>query len=106
MSEFQNWKSLIFTSYDVDVVAFSPDGRILASGNGGFEHIKLWDVVTDELLYQGNYIDHVKEVGYYPLLLETTLFFTPDGNALILNGFIFYLAETNVINVKGIQAPN
>ena len=70
--------------YDVDSVAFSPDGNILAGGSYG--DIFLWDVNTEELL---NTLDVRDEDGRREV---DSIAFSPDGN--ILTGNIF-LWDTN-----------
>jgi WD40 repeat protein len=62
--------------YGVDSVAFSPDGKILASGIGG-SGVKLWDVGTQKVTTLRD------EVSQYasPLVL-----FSPDGKTLASGG--------------------
>lgn len=62
-------------SGDMVFVQFSPDGRFLATGNGGLINapIRVWDAATGELLAE-------------PLKIEaytTALAWTPDGSAVV-----------------------
>src|SRR5262249_17731733 len=54
-------------------VAFSPDGKTLASGPGDSNTIKLWDAQTGE--YQASLEGHFSRIN--------TLCFTPDSKRLI-----------------------
>ena len=59
----------------VNAVAFSPDGKTLASG-GDDRTVKLWDIQTGEL--KRTLVGHVAEVG--------TVFFSRDGKTLAGDG--------------------
>lgn len=59
----------------VNAVAFSPDGKTLASG-GDDRTVKLWDIQTGEL--KRTLVGHVAEVG--------TVFFSRDGKTLASDG--------------------
>ncbi|HLG13886.1 MAG TPA: WD40 repeat domain-containing protein [Blastocatellia bacterium] len=59
----------------VNAVAFSPDGKTLASG-GDDRTVKLWDIQTGEL--KRTLVGHVAEVG--------TIFFSRDGKTLASDG--------------------
>jgi WD40 repeat protein len=53
----QIWECLPTTSNYVDRIAFSPDGKLLASHHGrSTESIKLWDVATGQELYTANFL--------------------------------------------------
>jgi RNA polymerase sigma factor (sigma-70 family) len=57
-------------------VAFSPDGRVLASGDGG-RHVRLWQVATGNELT--SIVAHQDEVS--------TVAFSPDGQVLASAGY-------------------
>jgi WD40 repeat protein len=59
----------------VNAVAFSPDGKTLASG-GADRTVKLWDIQTRQL--KRTLVGHVAEVG--------TVFFSRDGKTLASDG--------------------
>ncbi|MBD2569967.1 WD40 repeat domain-containing protein [Anabaena lutea] len=60
----QVWECLPTSSNYVDQIAFSPDGKILASfHNRSTETIKLWDVATGQQLYTANWADLQKVDG-------------------------------------------
>jgi WD40 repeat protein len=59
----------------VDAIAFSPDGKILATGGGNDHTVRLWDVTTGQLLR--------------PLIgdgVATAVAFSPDGKTVVSNG--------------------
>jgi WD40 repeat protein len=62
--------------YGVDSLAFSPDSRTLASGNGG-NKIKLWDVGTHKLK---TLLDKDSEYA------TPRVVFSPDGKTLASGG--------------------
>jgi uncharacterized protein with WD repeat len=63
-------------AYSVRAVAFSPDGKILASIGGSFQQIKLWDVSTGrEKSRFGEKLDSVFAIA-----------FSPDGQTLASGG--------------------
>ena len=66
---------------DIDGIAFSPDGRTLASAAGGT--ILLWDVLTG--LHKHTY-DHYSD----------SIAFSPDGRTLVSTGFGNYIIFLDV----------
>jgi WD40 repeat protein len=69
-------------------LVFSPDGKVLASGNGDGP-AALWDVTTGKELrtlpgFRGRQADSPKGDIVFPAV--TALAFSPDGNALALGG--------------------
>lgn len=105
-SELQSREDLPATSYYVDAVAFSPDGRILASCHTSSpEFLKLWDVASGKQLYNANWSD-LNEKFWSSRWDCDTLFFSPDGSALTVGGFIWDLAQGDVVNnVRILQIP-
>ncbi|MBG1270457.1 WD40 repeat domain-containing protein [Nostoc sp. WHI] len=109
----QIWECLPTTSNYVDQIAFSPDGKILASfHNASTETIKLWDVATGQQLYTANFVDLQEVAGGregIDFSFCKSLFFSPNEKALayILTcmGFIWDFALGKVVSVKALQSP-
>jgi WD40 repeat protein len=109
----QIWECLPTTSNYVDKIAFSPDGKVLASHHGqSTESIKLWDVATGQQLYAANWFDLLELAGGsegLDFLFCKSLFFSPNGKALAYTwacmGFIGNLALGKVVSVKALKSP-
>jgi WD40 repeat protein len=109
----QIWECLPTTSNYVDRIAFSPDGKLLASHHGrSTESIKLWDVATGQQLYTANWVDLQEVAGGsegFDFLYCKSLFFSPNGKALAYTwawmGFIGNLALGKVVSVKALKSP-
>ncbi|MBD2411280.1 hypothetical protein FACHB389_16445 [Nostoc calcicola FACHB-389] len=100
------WQCFPINSRCVDQLAFSPDGKIIASCSyESFELIKLWDVVSGKLVGVINFPPSLSngEQLYY-LSNCNSLFFSSDGKALTHSGLIFDLALAKVVNVRGITS--
>jgi WD40 repeat protein len=93
----QVWECLPTSSNYVDQIAFSPDGKILASYHtASTETIKLWDVATGQQLYTANWAD-IQEVDRdIDLLCYKSLFFSP---------FIWDLALGKAVTIKALKSP-
>jgi WD40 repeat protein len=118
----QVWERLPINSNYVDQIAISPDGKILASlHNRSIECLKIWDLVSGELLYAANWVELLKIAGVELEDLETSmyiasevyptilLYFNPDGNTLVCNsygmGLIYDLEQGKVVRGKSVQSP-
>jgi WD40 repeat protein len=101
----QRWKSLPTLSRCADQLAFSPDGKIIASYFGdSLEPIKLWDVVSGKQLCTINWPKFASNgEGLYYLDCKS-LFFSSDGKVLTYGGIIYGLALGKVVNVLGITS--
>ncbi|MDJ0575150.1 MAG: WD40 repeat domain-containing protein [Xenococcaceae cyanobacterium MO_234.B1] len=93
------------TSNYVDQIAFSPDGKLLASYHSqSSEIVNLWDVASGQKLYAASYpelwqIPGCSRIGS-PLLL-----FSSDGKSLTFSGFILDLKRGRVINQNKVKVP-
>ncbi len=104
----QTWECLPATSYYVDQIAFSPDGKILASiHKSSTEYVKLWDVATGKELYSTEWSKLCDLAGGHQKLnfLSYPLFFSPDGKTLTCHGFIWDLELSQVVNVRTLNLP-
>ena len=109
----QIWECLPTTSNYVDRIAFSPDGKLLASHHGqSTESIKLWDVATGQELYTANFVDLQEVAGGYKdfdFLYCKSFFFSPNGKALTYTlawmGLILNLALGKVVSIKALKSP-
>ncbi|KYC39659.1 hypothetical protein WA1_30440 [Scytonema hofmannii PCC 7110] len=105
----QTWEYLPATSHDVDQIAFSPDGKILASYYGrSVESVKLWDVASGKQLYAAKWVDLQDLAGGnegLDFMNYQPLFFSPNGKALTWKGFVWDLALGKVVNVKALKSP-
>ncbi|MBN4002885.1 hypothetical protein [Nostoc sp. LPT] len=113
----QIWECLPTTSRFVDQLAFSPDGKIIASYFGeSVQFIKLWDVVSGKQLCAINSPTFAfNGEGFYPTFASKgeelyyifdckSLFFSSDGKFLTYGGIIYGLALGKVVNVRGITS--
>jgi WD40 repeat protein len=102
----QVWECLPTTSNYVDQIAFSPDGKIVASFHReSTEPIKLWDVATGQQLYTANFADLQEIDREIDFLFCKSLFFSPNGNNLACIGFIWDLALGKAVSVKALKSP-
>ncbi|UKO95924.1 WD40 repeat domain-containing protein [Nostoc sp. UHCC 0870] len=107
----QIWECLPTTSNYVDRIAFSPDGKLLASYHGGStEMIKLWDVAIGQELYTANFVELLEIAGGSDdFNFCRYLFFKQNEKALDYTwtflGFIWNLALGKVVSVKALQSP-
>jgi WD40 repeat protein len=105
----QTWECLPATSHSVDQIAFSSDGKILASYYGkSAEAVKLWDVASGQQLYAAKWVNLFELAGGdegLDLLGCESLFFSSDGKALTFGGFIWDLELGQVINVRTLNSP-
>ena len=102
----QVWECLPTSSNYVDQIAFSPDGKILASyHNRSTETIKLWNVTTGQQLYTANFADLREVDRAMDFLSCKSLFFSPNGNNLACIGFIWDLVLGKAVSVKALQSP-
>ncbi|MHC5717384.1 MAG: WD40 repeat domain-containing protein, partial [Nostoc sp.] len=97
----QVWECFPITSRFVDQIAFSPDGKIIASYCGeSVEFIKLWDVVSGKQLSAINFpLSGSNDEGLYSC---KSLFFSSDGKILTSRGIVWDLAVGKVVNVRRI----
>ena len=79
-----NWKA---HQTAISSVAFSPDGRTLASG--GMENIKLWDVATG------------KQRAVFPQPGVTCLSFSPDGQSLAAGSWRHWESSPRLWAISG-----
>ncbi|MCB0174323.1 MAG: tetratricopeptide repeat protein, partial [Anaerolineae bacterium] len=68
---YRVWEAHTASTWDL---AFSPDGRTLATGSWDGT-VKLWDIVTGALLWSSGHTGHIQRVT-----------FTPDGHRLAASG--------------------
>ena len=119
----QVWECLPTTSNYVDQIAFSPDGKIVASLHTySPKWLKIWDLVSGELLYAANWVELLKIAGVELEDLKTSsriynnevrrtisLYFHPDGNTLVytFHGMvlIYDLERGKVVRGKSVQSP-
>lgn len=77
-------------------IALSPNGKLLASGNGGSMNISLWSVGTGCVLtHVADYTPSIGADSYSPLG------FTPNGAALVVPSIDFEGAEIFKVNTNG-----
>ncbi|MBO1058052.1 MAG: hypothetical protein HEQ27_16670 [Dolichospermum sp. JUN01] len=106
----QVWECLPTTSNYVDQIAFSPDGKILASFHReSTEPIKLWDVATGQQLYTANFADLQEVDREIDFLFCKSLFFSPNKKALAYTwtckGFVWDLALGKAVIIKALKSP-
>lgn len=98
----QNWECLPTTSCCVDRIAFSPDGKLIASSyDKSREHIQLWDVESGKKLFDMNsplYADLTLPVSsgekvyylfYFYSFMIKSVFFSSDPKDLTCRGSVW-----------------
>lgn len=107
----QIWECVHPTCRNVDDIAFSPDGRIIASySRESLDYIKLWDIASGKEVCTINWSLKEQLPGYHGGNLYTwldckPLFFSPDGKFLTHYGYVYSLASGKVVDVRGITLP-
>ncbi|MEH2241834.1 WD40 repeat domain-containing protein [Nostoc sp.] len=114
----QNWKCLPTTSRCVDRIAFSPDGKLIASCNyNSLEEIKLWDVESGKQLSDMNSRLYASDLtlpvssgekvyylfDFYHSRFES-FFFSSDPKDLTCSGSVWDQAVGKVVYVRDIKS--
>ncbi|MEH2167685.1 MAG: WD40 repeat domain-containing protein [Nostoc sp.] len=114
----QLWECFPMTSRCVDRIAFSPDGKLIASCNdNSLEHIKLWDVESGKQLFDMNSRLYASDFtlpvssgeGVYYLFdffsfMIKSVFFSSDPKDLTCRGSVWDLAVGKVVYVREITS--
>ena len=70
----------------VNTIAFSPDGKHLASG-GDDRHVIVWNTASGTLLYRATFDSEVDTLIWHPTHPDTIIIGCANGSVHLLNGF-------------------
>lgn len=100
----QTWEGVPINSHYVDQLAFSPDGKMLATYCGGT--IKLWDVASGrEICTTAAGWAEQRILAEENRVLDSDLFFSSDGKTLVGSGFIWTLESGKITETKVLKSP-